>query len=154
MVRENGAEALNEAFANAESLADIIWADALSEIDATQPEQRAAFDKRLHDLARGIQDETVRRYFTDEVRNRLRQAFGAGAAQQRSYDRYNGRGDSWKKRDQGPPARRLPRPSAGARVAARSIGEGRLGLCIAAAAGSGRAFGGTPGVGPIRRSGA
>ena len=126
MVRENGAEALNEAFANAESLADIIWADALSEIDATQPEQRAAFDKRLHDLARGIQDETVRRYFTDEVRNRLRQAFGQESQQQRAYNRYNGRGDNWKKRDKGHPVRHLLRPSAGARVAARSIGEGRL----------------------------
>jgi DNA primase len=122
MVREQGAEALNEAFRNAESLADVVWADALAEIDATQPEQRAEFDKRLHDLARGIQDETVRRYFTDEVRTRLRKAFGEEAPPKRTFER----GGDWRKRDQGPPARRLPRPAVGARVAARSIGEGRL----------------------------
>lgn len=125
MVREHGAEALNEIFAGAESLADVIWADALSEIDATQPEQRAAFDKRLHDLTRGIQDETVRRYFTDEMRGRLRKAFAHEAPPERSFSG-NGGGKGWRKRDDRPPALRLPRPAAGARVAARSIGEGRL----------------------------
>lgn len=135
MVREHGAEAMTEAFAAAASLVDIIWADALANIDAAQPEQRADMDKRLHDLARGIHDETVRKYVLEEFRSRLRKAFQYEPEGGSRFDSRFEQGRNWQKRGNGrgknkwndePKALRLPRPAVGARIATRSISDARL----------------------------
>jgi len=119
LVRTEGAGALRAALDGAESLVDVVWADALSEIDPARPEERAALDKRLHGLAREIQDETVARYVRDAFRERLRRAFApaAGAAPAGGL---------------GYPARRpatgrvLRRPGQSAAVVVRSLGEARV----------------------------
>ena len=81
LVRTDGAAALRGFIDGAADLIDVIWANELASIDPRRPEERAGLDKRLHDLAREVADETVRRHVTDEFRARLRQAFAPPARQ-------------------------------------------------------------------------
>ncbi|MGZ0189515.1 MAG: DNA primase [Alphaproteobacteria bacterium] len=118
LVRAEGAAAINRLTQQSTSLVDIIWQDALREIDPSQPEQRAALDKRLHELAREIADETVGRYIKDAFRERLRTAFSP-APKRFENKRFDG-----KKRE--PPGRILQRPSRPAGDVGRSLNEARV----------------------------
>lgn len=115
LVRGEGAGALRQRIDAATGLVDIIWQDELAKIDPRQPEQRAAFDKRLHDLARTVADETVRRHLTDEFRARLRAAFQPSSGRRRFED---GCRDA-------PAARVLPRPAGAARGVGQAMREAR-----------------------------
>jgi DNA primase len=118
LVRAEGAAAINRLTQQSTSLVDVIWQDALREIDPSQPEQRAALDKRLHELAREIADETVGRYIRDAFRERLRTAFSP-APKRLDNKRFDGR-----KRE--PPGRILQRPSGPAGDVGRSLNEARV----------------------------
>lgn len=75
LVRQEGVSALRDALGGSISLIDTVFEDACADIDVTIPENRAAVDKNLHELARSIQDETVRLYVRDAFRDRLSKAF-------------------------------------------------------------------------------
>jgi DNA primase len=75
LIRQEGAAVLREALNTSVSLIDTVFEDACAEIDVTIPENRAAVDKKLHDLARSVSDETVRHYVRDAFRERLSAAF-------------------------------------------------------------------------------
>lgn len=121
LVRQEGAGALRQRIDNAASLVDVVWDDELAKIDPRHPEERAALDRRLHELARTVADETVRRHLTDEFRARLRQAFApppaAGSQGERRFSR--------DRPFDGPRARVLPRPVGGAVGAGQAMREAR-----------------------------
>lgn len=113
LVRQEGPGALRQAIDAATSLVDVVWHDEAAKIDARQPEQRAALDRRLHDLAREVQDETVRRHLTAEFRTRLRTAFAPPPPPARAR-----RSDRWNRDDQ-KPSHVTPRKA----DATRAVGE-------------------------------
>lgn len=119
LVRAEGPQAFRAVMEGAAGLIETIWQDALAEIDPGQPEQRAALDRRLHELAREIGDETVQRYVRDEFRERLRGAFAPAPREARS----GGRGD-WRR--ERPTGRILRRPSKPARAVGAHLREARV----------------------------
>ncbi|MBN9604187.1 MAG: DNA primase [Afipia felis] len=75
LARTGGRAALDEVFAGARPLADMIWARATEGGQFATPERRAALEAQLHNLTNGIQDETVRRYYRQDFAERLRRMF-------------------------------------------------------------------------------
>jgi DNA primase len=84
VIRSAGADAINEVLANARPLADMLWVRETAEARLDTPERRAALEQRLGEVLRAIGDETVRRYYRDELQTRLRRLLGAGGRDQKS----------------------------------------------------------------------
>jgi DNA primase len=75
LLRAEGAEAVQTVIGAAQPMAQVLWQRALDDNDRASPERRAAFEKDLRILVSTIQDETVRRHYQDDVRERLSQLF-------------------------------------------------------------------------------
>ncbi|CAM5334399.1 DNA primase OS=Afipia felis OX=1035 GN=dnaG PE=3 SV=1 [Afipia felis] len=75
LARTGGRAALDEVFASARPLADMIWSRAIEGGQFATPERRAALEARLNELTNGIRDETVRRYYRQDFTERLRRMF-------------------------------------------------------------------------------
>ena len=73
LFRSGGRQAIAEVLAGARGLADMLWTRETQAGLLDTPERRAALEARLKDIIRGIADETVRRYYSDEFASRLRQ---------------------------------------------------------------------------------
>src|SRR5882724_10851897 len=75
LARSGGRGAIEEVIGAARGLADIIW---LREIEAgtfATPERRAALEARIGELSNGIRDEVVRRYYRQDLAERLQRTF-------------------------------------------------------------------------------
>lgn len=95
LARSGGAPAVERVLSAALPLVEILWARELEAGPTDTPEHRAALERRLFAAVRTIKDETLQRYFREDVETRLADAFGAarrgrGAAQERGG--YGGRG--------------------------------------------------------------
>jgi DNA primase len=75
LVRRGGAEAMQEVLAGAHPLVETLWQRESESANLETPERRAALEARLGDLLRMIQDETVRRYYREELGQRLKRLF-------------------------------------------------------------------------------
>ncbi|EKS31179.1 DNA primase [Afipia felis] len=75
LARNGGRAAIDEVFAGARPLADMIWTRATEGGQFATPERRAALEAQLQNLTNGIQDETVRRYYRQDFAERLRRMF-------------------------------------------------------------------------------
>jgi len=75
LVRSQGTEAIETIVAAATPLSDVIWQAEWERNPPTSPERRAAFHKAMLAQVRRIEDETVRGYYEQEMRERLRAAF-------------------------------------------------------------------------------
>lgn len=75
LARTGGRAAIDEVFAGARPLADMIWTRATEGGAFATPERRAALEAKLNDLTNGIRDETVRRYYRQDFSERLRRMF-------------------------------------------------------------------------------
>jgi DNA primase len=93
IVREGGGEAFHAILADARPLADLIWMRETSGGVFETPEQRAELEKRLRDITGRIQDESVRRHYSQEMRDRIQAFFGRN--NQRSRMEGTGRGKHW-----------------------------------------------------------
>jgi DNA primase len=71
LLRSEGAEAVKAIIAQAQGLADVLWARALSLNDRGSPERKAAFERDLRFQVATIKDESVRRHYLDDLRNRF-----------------------------------------------------------------------------------
>jgi DNA primase len=80
LLRDEGADAVKAVIAAAEPMADVLWRRALDENDRTTPERKAAFERDLRALAGTIKDETVRRHYLDDLRQRFQTLWGASRA--------------------------------------------------------------------------
>lgn len=76
IVREGGGEAFRAILSDARPLADLLWMRETSGGVFETPEQRAELEKRLRELTGRIQDESVRRHYGQEMRDRIQAFFG------------------------------------------------------------------------------
>ncbi len=71
LIRAGGAEAMREILAGAKPLSEMLWLREIENARLDTPERRAALEARLSEVVRSITDETVRRYYRDDLRARL-----------------------------------------------------------------------------------
>lgn len=77
LLRQQGVEAVAQALKAPQPLVDVLWSKELAAGTWTTPERRAQFEMRLNELTGHIVDKTVRQYYDQETRRRLREQFNA-----------------------------------------------------------------------------
>jgi len=75
LARSGGRGAIEEVIGQARGLADVIWSRELEGGSFATPERRAALEARIKDLTNGIRDEVVRRYYRQDLAERLQRTF-------------------------------------------------------------------------------
>jgi DNA primase len=73
--RSGGAAAIQGVIAAARPLVDVVWAREIETMPVDTPERRAAFERRLREVLGQIRDDSIRRHYQDEMRERLGQLF-------------------------------------------------------------------------------
>jgi DNA primase len=76
LLREHGSGAVEDVLRQARPLVDVLWQKEFEAGEWTTPEQRAQFETRVDNLIQGIADRTVRQYYLQDIRQRLRKVFG------------------------------------------------------------------------------
>jgi DNA primase len=123
LARSGGRAAIEDVMAAARSLSDVIWSREIESGTFATPERRAALETRINELTNSIRDEMLRRYYRQDLAQRLQRTFAP--EQSRGF---GGRGGF----AAGPDRRFAPRgPAAGGRFAA----SGRRGQGAAAPGG-------------------
>jgi DNA primase len=75
LARSGGRGAIEEAIAAARPLADMIWSREIEGGNFATPERRAALEARIGELANSVRDEVVRRYYRNDLVERLQRTF-------------------------------------------------------------------------------
>jgi DNA primase len=75
LVRSSGRAAVEEVLAVAKPLAEVIWSREIEGGSFGTPERRAALEARIGELTNAIRDEVVRRYYRQDLTERLQRAF-------------------------------------------------------------------------------
>ena len=75
LARSGGRGAIEEVISAARGLADVIWSREIEAGTFATPERRAALEKRIGELTNGIRDEVVRRYYRQDLAERLQRTF-------------------------------------------------------------------------------
>ncbi len=91
LARSGGRGAIEEVISAARGLADVIWSREIEGGTFATPERRAALEARIGELTNGIRDDVVRRYYRQDLAERLQRAFAPDAARG-GYGRGNYRG--------------------------------------------------------------
>jgi DNA primase len=92
LARSGGRAAVEEVIAATRGLADLIWAREVEGGSFATPERRAALEARINELTNGIRDEVVRRYYRQDLSERLRAAFAPAAGRGGYGGNYRGKG--------------------------------------------------------------
>jgi len=71
LARSGGAAALKGVLDAALPLVDVLWAREMEVSPLETPEHRAAFERRLRQTLRTIKDETLQRYYREEIDRRI-----------------------------------------------------------------------------------
>lgn len=71
LARSGGQAAIAEVLGGAKPLVDVLWTREAEAGPLDTPERRAALERRLSDLVKEIKDETLRKYYRDEIMARL-----------------------------------------------------------------------------------
>jgi DNA primase len=79
LARSGGRGAIEEVISAARGLADVIWSREVEGGSFATPERRAALEKRINELTNGIRDEVVRRYYRQDLTERLQRTFAPAA---------------------------------------------------------------------------
>ena len=93
LVREGGSEAFQSVLNQARPLAEMLWLRETSGGVFDTPERRAQLERTLRDLTGRIRDESVRRHYAQDMRERVHAFFGRdrGAKQGAAGQRDRGR---------------------------------------------------------------
>jgi DNA primase len=91
LARSGGRGAIEEVISAARSLSDMLWSREIEGGSFATPERRAALEARIGELSNGIRDEVVRRYYRQDLAERLQRAF-APEGGRGSYGKGNFRG--------------------------------------------------------------
>lgn len=75
LARSGGRGAIEEVIGAARPLADMIWLREIEGGSFATPERRAALEARINELSNGIRDEVVRRYYRQDLAERLQRTF-------------------------------------------------------------------------------
>ncbi len=78
LARSGGHDAIADVLNGARPLVDVMWTRETEAGPLDTPERRAALERRLSELMNEIRDETLRRYYRDEIRSRLDVLSGRG----------------------------------------------------------------------------
>ncbi len=97
LARSGGRGAIEEVIAAARGLADVIWSREIEGGSYATPERRAALEARIGELTNGIRDEVVRRYYRQDLAERLQRTF-APEGGRGGYGRGNFRGQRRRRR--------------------------------------------------------
>jgi DNA primase len=80
LARSGGRAAIEDVIGAARGLADVIWSREIEGGTFATPERRAALEKRIGEIASNIRDEVVRRYYRQDLGERLQRAFAPEVA--------------------------------------------------------------------------
>src|ERR1700686_272341 len=80
LARSGGRVAIEEVVSAARGLVDVIWSREIEGGSFATPEPRAALEARIGELTNTIGDEVVRRYYRQDLRERLLRTFAPQAA--------------------------------------------------------------------------
>src|SRR5258707_1484102 len=75
LARSGGRIAIEEVIGAARGLVDLIWSREVEGGSFETPERRAALEARINELTGGIRDEVVRRYYRQDLVDRLQRMF-------------------------------------------------------------------------------
>jgi len=75
LARSGGRGAIEDVISAARGLSDVLWSREVEGGEFATPERRAALEARIGELANGIRDEVVRRYYRQDFSARLQRAF-------------------------------------------------------------------------------
>jgi DNA primase len=75
LARSGGRAAIEEVIAASRGLADVIWSREIEGGSFATPERRAALEARIGELTKSIGDEVVRRYYRQDLAERLQRTF-------------------------------------------------------------------------------
>ena len=119
LARTGGRAAIEEVIKAARGLSDVIWSREIEGGSFATPERRAALEARIGELSNGIRDEVVRRYYRQDLAERLQKTFAPqGSGYGGGYNRGNFRGNGSES------ARRFqPRPPGGGRFGSGGRGQ-------------------------------
>jgi DNA primase len=92
LARSGGRAAIEEVIGAARGLADVIWSREVEGGSYATPERRAALEARIGELSNGIRDEKVRRYYRQDLAERLQRAFAPEGGRGGGYGRGGYRG--------------------------------------------------------------
>src|SRR5436305_7664323 len=80
LARTGGRGAIEEVISAARGLADVIWSREIEGGTFATPERRAALEARIGELANSVRDEVVRRYYRQDLAERLQRTFAPQTA--------------------------------------------------------------------------
>src|SRR6185437_15957127 len=75
LARSGGRGAVEEVISAARPLAEMIWSREIEGGNFATPERRAALEARINELSNSIRDEVVRRYYRQDLIERLQRTF-------------------------------------------------------------------------------
>jgi DNA primase len=79
LARSGGRAAIEEVIGAARGLAEVIWSREIEGGTFATPERRAALEKRIGEISNSIRDEVVRRYYRQDLAERLQRTFAPEA---------------------------------------------------------------------------
>src|ERR1700759_4469407 len=77
LARSGGRAAIEEVIAASRPLSEMLWTREIEGGTFTTPERRAAMEARIGELTNSIQDEVVRRYYRQDLAERLARTFAS-----------------------------------------------------------------------------
>jgi DNA primase len=92
LARTSGRAAIEEVIGAARGLAEVIWSREIEGGSFATPERRAALEKRIGEISNSIRDEVVRRYYRQDLSQRLQRTFAPEAGRGGGYARGGYRG--------------------------------------------------------------
>jgi len=126
LLRSGGREAIVEVIGAARPLADMLWQRETESVSFDTPERRAGLDQRIAEVTNQINDPSVRKYYRQDLEERVRALFAPAPWPANENRRgWEGRSakDGWKRRGR-PPAQREVRTVPSARLAASPLVRG------------------------------
>ncbi|MBR0801628.1 DNA primase [Bradyrhizobium jicamae] len=75
LARSGGRGAIEDVISASRPLADMIWSREIEGGNFATPERRAALEARIGELTNGIHDEVLRRYYRQDMQERLQRTF-------------------------------------------------------------------------------
>jgi DNA primase len=85
LVRAAGAAAVESVLEMARPLSEVLWAREVAVSPLDTPERRAAFERRLREAVARVADSLARRYYEDDISERLRTIAPVGHSRGRAY---------------------------------------------------------------------
>ena len=121
LARSGGRGAIEDVIAAAGTLSDLIWAREIAAGDFTTPERRAALEARIGEISNGIHDDTVKKYYRQDLAERLYRQFGGGSRGSHGGGNRGGQGGNFQRAPQRPFVPRISPANRGVPLTASQV---------------------------------